>query len=379
MFASFLLASGLDDLVFGRLDRLWVLLFILVAAASVAWGARARKKSLQKLGRFELVSALVDTVNESARRIRNICAILAVALIALGLLRLQYGGVAKVKAQSGLDIVLAVDYSKSMLVSDVFPSRSERLEAELQRFLDQAGRRGDNVGVVVFAGAARGLPLTSDMRLLRLFLEKVDPRTENPGGTAIGKALNLSLQFLVDARMGLDQGMDDSNSGKQPGGKPEQQPPPAQGDQIIVLLTDGEDNASRPIEVAQAAAKLGVRIFTVGIGSTSGEPVAKYDSKGKKVGFQTDEKGSYVMTRLDDKTLKEIAKITNASYVHVRADAFGLDEVLEKMAGLSTAKREQSVEILRDEGYAFFIVPAALLLLLSLSLTERKQRGGHHG
>lgn len=370
-----LMASGLDDLVFGRLDRLWVLGLVLVAGASVYWGVRARKKSLQALGRPELVSRLVDTVNGSARQIRNVSAVLSAALIALGLLRLQYGGVAKVNAQSGLDIVLAVDYSKSMLVSDVFPSRSERLEAELQRFLDQAGKRGDNVGVVVFAGAARGFPLTADMRMLRMFLEKVDPRTENPGGTAIGKALNLSLQFLLDARVGLDgDGHKEARGGDEPQEEQEQASPASRGDQIIVLLTDGEDNASRPLEVAEQAAQLGIRIFTVGIGSTSGEPVAQFDSKGNKIGFQTDKDGAYVVTRLDEKTLKEIASITNAQYVHIRPDAFGLDEILEQMAGLSTAKREQSVEILRDEGYAFFIVPAAILLLLGLSLSERKSQ-----
>lgn len=369
MRGAFIIAAGLDDLVFGRLDRLWVFLVVALGIACVLWGNRARRNTLAALGRHELVARLVDTVNGAARQIRNGCALLALALIALGLLRLQYGGVAKVSARSGLDIVLAVDYSKSMLVNDVFPSRSERLEAELQRFLDEAGRRGDRVGVVVFAGAARGLPLTSDMRLLRLFLDRVDPRTESPGGTAIGKALHLSIQFLLDARVGLNE--------KDPQGKNEelaQKSSPDNAEQIIVLLTDGEDNASRPLEVAQEAAKLGIRIFTVGIGSTSGEPIAKYDSEGRKVGFQTDESGAYVVTRLDEKTLKAISKQTNASYVHVRSDAFGLDKVLEQMAGLSTTKREESVEILREEGFAFFIVPAAALLLLGLFLSERKPK-----
>lgn len=376
MSLSCLMASGLDDLVFGRLDRLWVLVFFILAVACVVWGSSARRKALNGLGRFELVSRLVDTVHTSARRIRNVTAVVSVGLIGLGLLRLQYGGVAKVNAQSGLDIVLAVDYSKSMLVSDVFPSRSERLEAELQRFLDEAGKRGDNVGVVVFAGAARGFPLTSDMRMLRMFLDKVDPRTEHPGGTAIGKALNLSLQFLLDARMGLDETQSEATAATN---APEASlAAKKRGDQIIVLLTDGEDNASRPLEVAEQAAKLGIRIFTVGIGSTSGEPVVKYDARGNKVGFQKDEDGAFVVTRLDEKTLKQIASMTNASYVHIRPDAFGLDRVLEKMAGLSTAKREKSVEILREEGYAFFIVPAALLLLISLSLSERKTQGVQH-
>jgi len=297
--------------------------------------------------------------------------VLALACIGVGIMRPQYGGKANVVPASGLDIVVAVDYSKSMLAADVYPSRSERLEAELARFLDDASRRGDRIGVVVFAGAARGFPVTADIRLLKAYLQAADPRSEKPGGTAIGRALKLGLSFLVDARKGDADDVVALAEGK---AIEDEAIPPAENDQAIVLLTDGEDTESRPVDVAKEAARLGVRIYTVGIGSKSGEPVQKFDDEGNPDGYVTDEQGNYVMTRIDEPLLQQLAETTGGRYVHVDPDRFGLDEVRELLEGLSRSKREVSIEILRDEGFAFFVIPALVLLAIALALPERRRR-----
>jgi len=213
---------------------------------------------------------------------------------------------------------------------------------------------------VVFAGNARGLPVTRDMRLLRLYLERADPRTENPGGTAIGKALAQSLRFLREARAESDELAGEASSGE--------------ADQIIILLTDGEDTVSKPLEVAKEAAQLGVRIFAVGIGSKSGEPVQKFDENGEPDGFVTDEDGKYVMTRLDEETLKALADATGGAYVHVEPDEFGLDAVRELMADLSRSQRQDTIEIHREEGFAFLVLPALFLLALALAIPDRRRR-----
>ncbi len=360
-----------EDAVFARLDLWWVLLALPLAIAAYVWGARARARALESLGNRQLVERLVGTVNSGSRIVKAITTSTAVLLLGLTLMRMQYGGVAEVIPGRGLDIVLAVDYSKSMLAQDVYPSRSERLEAELSRFFDDAQRRGDRVGVVVFAGAARGMPLTGDTRLLRMYLEKADPATEEPGGTAIGRALDMSLQLLREARAEqAEQGEQGEQAGQ------DASPDPASGeqaDQVIILLTDGEDNVSDPLLVAEEAAKLGVRIYTVGIGSRTGEPIVKLDSNGKPDGFQRDEDGEIIMTRLDETTLKELAERTDGSYVHVDEQRFGLDEVRELMADLARAEREETIKIHRQEGYGFYLTPALLLLLVSLALGERRE------
>jgi Ca-activated chloride channel homolog len=384
LFASAGLLAWADPEELGTLDevvfedwRLWpVLLTVPLVALAFAWAARQRRRAVEALGNPKLVERLVSTVHHGRRMLIAVATTAAVAAVGLGLMRLQYGGTAEVIPASGLDVVLAVDYSKSMLAQDVYPSRSERLEAELGRFLDDADRRGDRVGVVVFAGNARGFPLTPDMRLLKLYLADADPRFERPGGTALGKAITRSLGFLVDARRGVDhvpmagEAEDEADDGDELA----REPPPAENSQAIVLLTDGEDNQSRPLVAAEEAAKLGVRIYTVGIGSTSGEPIQTFDQDGKPTGFVKDEAtGEYRMTRLDEGTLQEIARLTGGRYVKVETDRFSLDEVRDVLEELSRTQSEETIEVHHDEGYAIPVVAALALLCLALGLGDRRR------
>ncbi|KIG18131.1 BatB protein [Enhygromyxa salina] len=363
--------ANLAELVFAKLGYAWLGLLVPLAIGAYLWAARQRRQAVERLGNPILLARLLATVDPGKRLIRALLTVLALAAIVLGMMRMQYGGKAKVLPTRGLDIVLAVDYSKSMLAQDVYPSRSERLEAELTRFLDESGRRGDRVGVVVFAGATRAFPLTSDMGVLSLFLSHADPRFENPGGTAIGKALDKSIELLVAVRRDGAGGEPD-----EPALLPGQEEDPAvveQADQIIILLTDGEDTLGRPLELAQKAAQLGIRIYPVGIGSTSGEPIMRYDENGEPTGYATDAEGKPQMTRLDAETLKGLAKATKGEYVHVDAERFGLDEVRGLVEGLSAAQREQSIEIHREEGFLFFLIPAVLLLCGALAIGDRRR------
>lgn len=367
------LLSLVDEVVLARADLLWLLVLVPLTAGAYIWAARQRRRALASLGNPTLVERLVASVNHGSRVAAAVLSVLSVLFLCAALTRLQYGGETKIVPASGLDIVLAVDYSKSMLARDVYPSRSERLSAELQRFLDEADRRGDRVGLVVFAGAARGLPVSRDARILKLYLDKADPRTENPGGTAIGKALKLALTFLIDARRAAAAGPEGGPTKSTPTDKPDEIPP-SEADQVIILLTDGEDTVSRPLEVAQEAARLGVRIYTVAIGSKSGEPIQKFNAEGQPDGFVTDDKGNYLMTRVDEPTLQEIAKTTGGDYVLVEPDKFGLDRVAAWIRDLSKGQREDTVTAHREEGYAFLVAPALVLLAVSLLLPERKRR-----
>lgn len=367
------MSGTLDQVVLAH-EQLWPLLFVIVVAiGAFVWAARARRRAMTQLGNPTLVSRLVATVDHGNRLLTAVAATLGLACIIAGLLRPQYGGTSEVVPASGLDVVLVVDYSKSMLAKDVYPSRSERLEAELARFLDDADRRGDRVGVVVFAGRPRGFPLTRDSRMLKLYLERADPRSENPGGTAIGKALGLALTFLVDARRLPAEGEAPPEDGKVV--QDAQGPiPPAENDQAIILLTDGEDTQSRPQEMAAEAAKLGVRIYSVGIGSKSGEPIQKFDANGEPSGFVTDKDGNYLMTRLDEELLKSLAQETGGRFIRVEPESFGLDEVRTVLEDLSRSRGEDRVEIHRDEGFAFFLIPGLVLLCIALALPERRRR-----
>jgi Ca-activated chloride channel family protein len=363
-----------EEVVIAREDLLWLLVLVPLAAAAYIWAARQRRRGLASLGSPVLVERLVGSVNHASRVVAAVVSVLSVLLLCAGLTRVQYGGETTIVPATGLDIVLAVDYSKSMLARDVYPSRSERLAAELQRFLDEADRRGDRVGLVVFAGGARGLPVSRDSNILKLYLDKADPRTENPGGTAIGKALKLALTFLIDARRAAAAGPEGGPTRSTAKPEKPEDIPPSEADQVIILLTDGEDTASRPQEIAAEAARLGVRIYTVGIGSKSGEPIQKFTPEGEPDGFVTDEQGNYLMTRVDEPTLKELAKATGGEYVLVEPDKFGLDKVAEWIRDLSKGQREDTVTAHREEGYFFLVGPALILLSVSLLLPERRRR-----
>lgn len=362
-----------------RLNWAWALLAVPLAIGAYLWGARQRRRAMASLGRPDMIARLVATVSPGARVVQAVTATLALLGISIALMRPQHGGVAKVVPSRGLDIVVAVDYSKSMLVDDVYPSRSERLEAELAHFLEDARERGDRVGTVVFAGAARGLPVTSDTRLLTMYLDAADPRSENPGGTAIGKALRLATEFLIEARRDagpLGSGAEGDTEGETSGSEADATTPPSEADQVIILMTDGEDNASQPLEAAKEAARLGIRVYTVGIGSKSGQPVLKFDRNGKPDGWVRDEAGKVVMTRLDEETLREIAKLTQGEYIHVDPESFGLDEVRSKLESLAVAEREDTVEIEREESFAFVVVPTLLLLSISIGIGDRRRADG---
>lgn len=367
--------SGYEEVVFAQADLWPVLLVLPLVVGAYLWAARQRRRAVAALGNATLVQRLVDNVHNGRRILAGVAMTGAVVCTCLGLMRLQHGGTAEVIPASGLDVVLAVDYSKSMLAKDVYPSRSERLEAELGRFLEDAGDRGDRVGVVVFAGAARGFPVTPDMRMLRLYLEKADPRFERPGGTAIGKALNRSLAFLVDARRAPDALLTDEDADQTDEQKLAAEIAPAENGQAIVLLTDGEDNSSRPLEVAQEAARLGVRIYTVGIGSSSGEPIQTFDADGNPTGYVKDpDTGEYRMTRLDESLLEELAKVTGGRYVKVESDTFSLDEVRSVLEELSRTQREDTIEIHRDEGFPIPVTAALLLVCLALGMSDRRRK-----
>ena len=356
--------SLFDTLVLGRGDLLWLLVLVPLVAGAYVWASRQRRTAMTRLGNPTLVARLVGSVHRGTRLVVAVVTTLAALFLAGALLRPQYGGVTRIVPVGGLDVVLVVDYSKSMLAKDVYPSRSERLDAELQRFLDESERRGDQVGLVVFAGAARGLPVSRDASILKLYLDKADPRTENPGGTAIGKALKLALTYLVDARKANQAAVAERTGDGEP---------PPESDQVIILLTDGEDTSSRPTEMAAEAAKLGVRIYTVGIGSKSGEPIQKFNEKGEPDGYQTDDKGNYLMTRVDEETLKKLAEATGGQYVLVEPERFGLDAVSEWIRELTRGQRAGTVTLDREEGYPFLVGPALLLLALSLALGERRR------
>ena len=231
---------------------LWLLLA--VPAAVIAYGVffGVRRRRLARLGDEALVARMTAGVSMARKVLRAALMVAALGLTAVALARPQVPGKSRPAKQRGLDLVVALDFSRSMLATDIYPSRLERSKRELGELLATLGN--DRVGVVAFAGETLTYPPTTDYAAIKLFWLDLHPWDMPVGGTAIGRAIRASLDQLVALRS--KGASSDATRG-----------------QAILLLTDGEDNDSEPLEAADQASKLGVKIFTVGVGSRSGAAV----------------------------------------------------------------------------------------------------------
>jgi Ca-activated chloride channel family protein len=334
---------------FGHPHALWLLLAVPAVALAFVWGFEVRRRRLARLGDAELIARMTATVSVGRKWARAVLLVVAMGLVALALARPQAGGRARLAKQRGLDLVVALDFSRSMLAKDVYPSRLERAKRELEQLLDT--RAGDRIGVVAFAGEPLTYPPTTDYAAVKLFWRDLGPWDMPVGGTAIGRAIRSALDQLVALR------------GK--GG--------ATRGQAILLLTDGEDTESEPLKMADEASKLGVKIFTVGIGSRSGELIPEYDEQGKVTGYVKDAEGHYVTSRLAEDMLADIARRTGGAYFHADSRHFGVEEVERALAGLQHTENEARVVRQYDEIYELPLFVAFLLLVGEACMSERRK------
>ena len=255
-------------------------------------------------------------------------------LFALALLQPQCGTRSVPVKRRGVDVVVVLDASKSMLARDVKPTRLERAKLELTTLLESL--KGDRVGIVAFAGDAFiQCPLTSDYEAAKLFLRAISPGQMPQGGTNVGAALQLAHQVLTDVDQGSKQ-------------------------QVVVLLSDGED-LSGEVDAAVAALKeSNVPVFAVGIGSETGEPIPLLDPEGRITGYQKDRGGQTVLTKLNRAGLQAIAEATGGAYFY-RAQGVAVPEVAERIDKMQKSDFESRLAVEYDERFEYLAWPGLLL------------------
>ncbi len=310
-----------------------------------------KRRALQRFAASSLLTHLLPTVSWSRQYARCALLLLAFGLLVFSLMRPQWG-VQKIELKErGIDIMVCLDVSRSMLAQDVTPSRLERAKTDLRDLVNAL--EGDRIGLVAYAGAAQILcPLTFDYGFFVTLLEEAGVGTVALGGTAIGDALRKATTCFDD----------DIRNYK-----------------IILLITDGEetrgeDQDSFPEMAAQDAREtLGVRIFCVGLGDEAPTPIPYRDEAGKTV-FVTDEKGEIHHTRLDARTLEEIARRTEGKFFPVRTAAVDLAQIYRDHIAV-LPKRELAAK--REEHYVdryqLFLFPAVLLFLLEPLIRTRRR------
>lgn len=314
-----------------RFERPLALLFVgAVVVVGLFWmrDLVRRGRTLRTLVPQRLAERMAPKAGRARGFLGGLSSFAGLALLGLAAAQPQCGTHTMLAKRYGMDVVIALDASNSMLARDVKPSRLERAKLELSGLIDRLG--GDRVGIVAFAGTAFvQSPLTNDGAAAKLFLRAIDPKAIPQQGTAIAEALEVSERLLA----GGDRG--------------------AAG-RAIVLITDGEDHEGAAVEKAKALAKEGVRIFTVGVGSLTGEPIPVVDARDRIIGYKQDRAGNTVMTRLNEGMLIEIAEATNGRYVHSAAGDLGIGEIHAELEQMDKAEFETRQTVQYDERFPTF-------------------------
>ena len=332
-------------MTFANPHMLWLLLAIPPSLlAFFWWSARARQRLLTQFIQARLLPTLTDGISVTRQKIRVACLVAAVVCLILALARPQWGFDWEEIKQRGLDIVVAIDTSKSMLAEDIAPNRLARAKLAALELMQRA--KSDRLGLVAFAGSAfLQCPLTIDDAAFRQSVDALDVKIIPQGGTALAEAIQPALTAYKE------------------------------GDnyKILVLLTDGEDHDSGALEAAEKAAQEGLRIFTIGIGTAEGELLRFKEPQGGS-DYVRDEQGNVVKSHLNEKLLQQIAGATEGGFYLPLRGAKAIDTLYDEgLAKLPKSQHQEKFVRRYHERYHWFLAVAIVLLLAEMLFPERKR------
>jgi Ca-activated chloride channel homolog len=328
---------------FGNPEFFWYLFALPLVVALYLWSYQARRRALRRFAAAGLVERLTPGSSLSRQILRWISFLLFLLFLVFALVRPRFGVKMEMVERKGVDIMVALDVSKSMLAQDITPNRIERAKHEIGKFIDLL--RGDRVGLIVFAGESYvQCPLTLDYGAARLFLDAVGTEWIDLQGTAMAQAIEQSVEAFRSK----------TNKHK-----------------VMIILSDGEDHEGEAIEAAKRAAEEGVRIYTVGIGSESGVPIPL--SSGRNVVYKKDRDGNLVMTKLNPAVLDRIAGEGNGAYFHAGQD-LDFTRIYREIAQMEERDFGMNKMTVYEERYQIFLAIALGLLLLEFFIPERMRR-----
>jgi Ca-activated chloride channel homolog len=322
-------------------EAFWLLvlvpLLLLLYAAYLLW----RKRTTKRIGDEKLVAVLTKNHSKLKAQIKFFLFLFAFALGCLALANPRKPDDASAEMRKGIDVVVALDVSNSMMATDVQPNRLTQAQKLLTTLIDKMPN--DRIGLVVFAGNAyTQMPLSTDHEAAKLFISTATPGTVPEQGTAIADALLQSNAAFEDG---------------------------SQRFKTIILVTDGETHDEDAVPTAQDLAKKGVMINAVGLGSVTGSTILDTTAGGTK----KDEAGEVVISKLNEQLLQQIAEATNGAYVHLQAVAPSITTLLDQYKNVDKKALVDTTGLVYESFYWWLLLPMFLLLLLELFLPERKK------
>ena len=372
---------------FGDERFLWVAgATALALTVAFALDHSRRRRALDRIGHAPMLGRMMMSLSSRRRVVKVVLLTAASTLVIAALARPQVRGESTWR-QRGIDIAIVMDYSKSMLATDTYPSRFSAMLNEIELLGESL--EADRVAPVVFAGAAVHFPLTHDHAAARLLYAGISPADMAPGSD-LGEAFLVARCIL---RPDVADASCDRVGGRGHGGDPLQgesdgEGPRAQDHEVadrgraIIVFTDGEDTEGRARFEVEQAVKLGIEVYIVAVGTPAGELIPELGADGKtRVGWKKAEDGSFVTTRLDQSGLKELAEIAGGEghYYWLEPKAYEREDLIRELQSLKKGDLDQRVMRKPKEVYQWLLFPAFLLLLIEACMGERRRRVSHVG
>jgi Ca-activated chloride channel homolog len=323
----------------GQLKNL-IWLWTVPAAVLLFWmSAVRRRKEIEKFGEAGLVERLFLSFSRNKRRVKRVLVLLTLVSIVAALAQPHFRKSETKVERRGVDVIIAVDVSNSMMAKDIAPTRLDKAKLELSGLIDKL--KGDRIGIVAFAGdAIIQCPLTLDRGAVKLFLGTISPELVEFQGTNVGRAIGVSTQAFQKKEKDA---------------------------KALILLTDGEDHEPETPRYVQQAKDAGVRIFTIGIGSAEGSTVPEGAS------YKRDRQGQVVISRINENFLRKISKDTGGVYYRSTRGEVEADHLAREIRQMTQKGFESEWSVEYEENYQFFVLAALLFLAAEMVLSERKK------
>ena len=325
-------------------EYFWLFGCIPLFIAFFLWAYQQRRAALSRFAARELLKKLTHNAGLSRQIFKWILFLLFFFFVVIAFVRPQFGVKMEMMERKGIDVMIALDISQSMLAEDIAPNRIDRAKHEIAKFIDHL--KGDRVGIIIFAGESYvQCPLTLDYGAAKMFLDVVNTDWIQVQGTALADAISQSVRaFKTDSKK----------------------------HKVVILISDGEDHEGAAIDAAKKAKKEGVKIYTIGIGSQSGVPIPISKGTGNVV-YKKDNKNNLVMTRLNSLILEKIALESDGKYFHAGI-SLDFSIIYSEIAKMEKKDLGMNRLAVYEERYQIFLAVALVFLLLEFFIPERHRR-----
>ena len=329
---------------FEHSEALYLLFVLLPLFGGFIWFMRGRKRALRRIGEESIWESIMPLKPKTKHQVKFLFLVLGWIFLVIALANPQIGrSVEKVKRE-GVDLMVALDISQSMLAQDEKPSRLDRAKQFMSRLIDKLD--GDRIGLIIFAGNAYlQLPLTSDYTAAKTFLKTITTELAPTQGTAIGEAIRLADNAFEN-------------------GKPEYK--------VILVISDGENHEGDATEAAKEITEKGATIHTLGVGTPQGGPIPIFANGMQD--FKRDKEGSIVFSKLNEPMLQEVAVMGNGQYMRLNQGPSEVVQLMNQLASMEQKEYEEQVFTDFEDQYQGFLLIALIFLALEYFLTERRSK-----